>query len=294
MALEYVSGIFFLTPLWLRRTARVVWFHHVHRAQYSAQYGAAGRMAGAMLETLPLGTIYRSSRFLTPSWAIAQELREVIPGARVSANYSGLDIGNLGPGARAERPTLLYLGRLRRYKRVDLLLDLLADLPGVALEIAGDGDDADRIAAEARRRGLADRVTMHGFVDDAERRRLLQRAWVHVTASAAEGWCLSVVEAGACETPSAALAIGGLNEAIRDEETGFLATDVAQLTARVRTLLHDDPLRQRMGRAARRWAVSHSWGDTARETALVLLQERGRLLNSNGRRPVASSAASIC
>ena len=53
MALEYVSGIFFLTPLWLRRTARVVWFHHVHRAQYSVQYGAVGRVAGAMLETLP-------------------------------------------------------------------------------------------------------------------------------------------------------------------------------------------------------------------------------------------------
>ena len=60
----------------------------------------------------------------------------------------------------------------------------------------------------------------------AERKReLLRSAWVNVVASSAEGWGLSVTEAGACGTPSVALAVGGLRESIVDGRTGFLADD---------------------------------------------------------------------
>ena len=45
------------------------------------------------------------------------------------------------------------------------------------------------------RRGLGGRVTFHGHVDEEEKARLLARAWVALTASSAEGWCLTVFEA---------------------------------------------------------------------------------------------------
>src|SRR5205823_4040847 len=82
-----------------------------------------------------------------------------------------------GPGERAERPTLLYLGRLKRYKRIELLLDAVETLPDAVLEIAGDGDHRAAIEQEIERRGLRDRVVMHGHVDEATKEQLLQRAW---------------------------------------------------------------------------------------------------------------------
>ena len=63
---------------------------------------------------------------------------------------------------------------------------------------------------------------MHGFVDEQRKADLYRQAWVHVTASASEGWSLTVMEAALCGTPSAAVAVGGLRESIVTGQTGLL------------------------------------------------------------------------
>ena len=75
-------------------------------------------------------------------------------------------------------------------------------------------------------------MTFHGHVDEEEKARLLARAWVALTASSAEGWCLTVFEAAACGTPTAAMRVGGLGEAIVDGQTGVLADEPAELVGR--------------------------------------------------------------
>src|SRR5439155_15125604 len=117
-------------------------------------------------------------------------------------NYNGVELTAFGPGERAPTPTLLYLGRLKRYKRVEALLDVVDAIPEAVLDIAGDGDQREEIEAEIRARGLEHQVRMHGFVDEETKLRLLQRPWVHVLASSAEGWSLSGTAAAACATPS--------------------------------------------------------------------------------------------
>ena len=66
---------------------------------------------------------------------------------------------------------------------------------------------------------------LHGHVSEEQKAELYARAWVNLTASSAEGWCLTVMEAATCGTPSAALRVGGLPESIVDGETGLLADD---------------------------------------------------------------------
>ena len=97
----------------------------------------------------------------------------------------------------------------------------------------GEGDHRPDLEAEIERRGLGERVRMHGYVDEETKADLYGRAWVNLTASQSEGWSLTVMEAALCGTPSAALAVGGLAESIVDGETGFLADDLAELTERV-------------------------------------------------------------
>jgi glycosyltransferase involved in cell wall biosynthesis/O-antigen/teichoic acid export membrane protein len=276
VTLEVVNGITFLTPLWLR-TPRVTLVHHIHRDHYVREMGRAGSVAAWALETAPLKLLYRGSRFLTISGAAARDIAaHGIPREQIEMNYLGVELDAYRPGARAEHPTLLYLGRLKRYKRIELLLDVLERIPEATLEMAGEGDHREAIEHEIARRGLAPRVLMHGHVTEEKKLVLLQHAWVNMTASSAEGWCLSVMEAAACGTPSVAMAVGGLPESIDDGETGLLAHSPEELVEKTRLIVEDGDLRERLGARARERARDFTWERTAEHNLRVLEEERER------------------
>src|SRR3954463_9959455 len=247
VVLEVVNGITFLTPLWLRRP-RVALVHHIHRDHYVTELGRKGAAAALVCETLPLKLLYRGTPFVTVSEAARAELLELgVPPEDVRVVYNGVAPLPETTARRSPAPRLLYLGRLKRYKRIGLLLDVVEALPGVVLDVAGEGDHRPALEAEIAARGLGERVVLHGHVDEAEKAALYARAWVNLTASSAEGWCLTVMEAAMYRTPSAALAGGGLPESIVDGETGLLADDGPGLVANVRRLVADDGLRERLG-----------------------------------------------
>jgi glycosyltransferase involved in cell wall biosynthesis len=276
VVLEVVNGITFLTPLWLRKP-RVTLVHHVHRDHYVEELGRAGKLAAFVLETAPLRWLYRNSRFLTISHASARDIAaHGIPLERIDVGYIGVEQDAFEPGERAPTPELLYLGRLKRYKRVELVLDALEAVPEATLHIAGEGDHRVALEEAIAARGLADRVVMHGHVSEEEKLRLLQRAWVNLTASSAEGWTLTVMEAAACGTPSASLAVGGLVESIVDGRTGLLADDAPGLADATRRLVRDDALRERLGQAALERAREFTWERTALETLAVLVDQVAR------------------
>jgi glycosyltransferase involved in cell wall biosynthesis/O-antigen/teichoic acid export membrane protein len=271
VVLEVVNGIAFFTPLWRLRLPRVALVYHVHRDMYVEELGRRGAVAAWLLETLPLRHLYAGTSFLTISHAAAESLAELgVARADISVVYSGVESDAFAPGPRAAGPRLLYIGRLKRYKRLEILLDVLEGVPGAHLDVAGEGDHREAFEAEIAARGLSDRVTLHGFVDEAAKRRLYAGAWVSLTASSAEGWCLTVMEAGACGTPSAALRVGGLAESIVDGETGVLADEPAQLVTRVRKLVEDAGTRERMGAAAEARARTFTWERTAEQALDVL------------------------
>ncbi len=270
VVLEVVNGITFLSPLWLRRP-RVTLVHHIHRDHYVTELGRKGAVAALLAETLPLKLLYRHGPFLTISEAARRDLVSLgIAEEDVQVGYLGVE-RFAGPEApKSTAPRLLYLGRLKRYKRIELLLDVLEGVPDAVLDIAGEGDHRPQLEAEIAARGLGSRVTLHGHVDEATKAALYAQAWVNLTASSAEGWCLTVMEAATCGTPSAALRVGGLPESIVDGETGLLADDGPGLTAAVRRLVAEPELRARMGEAARARAADFTWERTARDSLALL------------------------
>jgi glycosyltransferase involved in cell wall biosynthesis/O-antigen/teichoic acid export membrane protein len=275
VVVEVMNGISFLTPLWLR-TPRVLFIQHIHRDHYVQEMGSRGQLAAFLLETGPLRFLYRGARVLTISEASAMDIEaHGIPREQIEVSHLGVEHDRFWPdeSKRAERPTLLYLGRLKRYKRIELILDALEAIPGAELEIAGDGDHREALEAEIEARGLGDRVRIRGFVDDDTRLELLQSSWVNMTASSAEGWALTVLEAGACATPSVAMAVGGLPESIEDEISGLLAADSRELAAQARRVVEDAELRKRLGAAARERAREFDWDKTAAGNLDVLREE---------------------
>jgi glycosyltransferase involved in cell wall biosynthesis len=272
---EVINGIVFLTPLWLRKP-KVALVNHPHRDLFIGEFGPRlGRMLAAALEELPLRLLYRRVPFLTISGSARDELVAIdgVPAGNITLAYCGIGPGPYGPGELAPDPRLLYVGRLKAYKRIELLLDMLIDLPGVTLDVAGQGDHGETLADEIARRGLQGRVRVHGFVDEQTKARLYQEAWLHITASASEGWSLTVMEAALCGTPSAALAVGGLRESIVDGQTGVLASSPGELKSKVAQLICDRELRERLGAAARERALTFTWDRTASITLGVVARQ---------------------
>jgi glycosyltransferase involved in cell wall biosynthesis len=272
VVLEIINGITFLTPLWLRKP-RVALVCHPHRELYVGEFGRfRGRLLAALLEELPLRLLYRRAPFLTISESARDDLVEIdgIPREHISVAYCGVEPGFFGRSERTLEPRLLYLGRLKAYKRIDHVLDVLEEVPGATLDIVGDGDHREAVEAEIERRGLGARVQMHGHVDDETRGKMYGRAWILLTASSSEGWGLTVIEAALCGTPSAALAVGGLRESIVDGETGVLADDMKELIRRVRELTADRDQLERLGEAARQRALTFTWERTAAANLRVL------------------------
>lgn len=283
VCLEVVNGIAFFTPLWRwLKMPRVTLVHHVHAEHYVTELGRRGQIAALVLERIPLRFLYRATPFLTISRAAQSDLEALgVPHEHIHVAYLGVDAPEDPPSTKASTPTLLYLGRLKAYKRIEHVLDVLEAVPGARLDLAGEGDHRPVLEGEIARRGLGDRVTLHGHVDEDTKWALYGRAWVSLTASSAEGWCLTVMEAGACATPSAALRVGGLPESIVDGETGILADTPQELSRQVAALMRDDERRAAYGEAARSRAHGFTWDHTAQANLAVLDQaaagERPRL-----------------
>lgn len=152
---------------------------------------------------------------------------------------------------------LAFVARLDHVKGVGELLEAIAaladEMPGLRLDLAGDGPgraDYEKLTAKL---GIADRVTFHGYVNQTGVAELLATADAYVLPSFAEGVPVGLMEAQASGLPVIATQVGGVSELVIDEETGFVCRpgDRQQLAERIAVLAADPELRNRMGAAGR-------------------------------------------
>jgi len=217
----------------------------------------------------PLARAYARAWFHAISESTRDDLvARGVPPRRVRVIHPGVDTARFLPapdGRRAPIPTFLYVGRLKRYKGIGLAIRALAlaraRRPDLVLDIAGTGNHRSALERLAAEEGLDDAVRFHGFVSEAEKIGLMQRAWANVFPSPKEGWGITVVEAAACGTPSIASDSPGLRDSVRHGETGFLVPhgDVEGLARRMLELAGSPPLVATLGAGARRFAEGLTW-----------------------------------
>ena len=227
----------------------------------------------ALFASTPAVAVSESTREDLIARGLKPSLIEVIP--------NGIDLDRYTPpevARHADRPTLLFLGRLKKYKRVDLVIDAIAHLAesgrDVELLVGGSGDQLGALRRHASRRGVSDRVRFLGFVTDVHKVELLRTVWVHVLTSPKEGWGIANLEAAACGTPTVASDSPGLRESVIHGETGLLVPhgDVAALGDALAFLIDDAGRRREMGRNARAFAERFSWDASARAFEALLFR----------------------
>ncbi len=278
LAVEDLNKVPVFLPRWSPAPVLLL-VHHLFGATAFREAPLPVALATWLLER-PIPRVYRG----IPCVAVSRSTRDdlVARGLRateIRVVENGIDPEVLRPGqgeARFPDPTLVYLGRLKRYKRVDLILRAVAGLrregEAVRLLVAGDGDRRAALERLARRLGLGPgEVTFLGFVSEERKRELLQRGWVHTLTSEKEGWGISNLEAAACATPTVASDVPGLRDSVLHDRTGLLVPhgDVGALAEAYRRLLRDRVARERMGAAARAFAEGLTWDRSAARLAAV-------------------------
>jgi len=223
---------------------------------------------------------YRRCRFAVLSESSKLDTARVgIDPRRISVIPPGTDFGRFQPDTAAARESVvLHVGRLKRYKATEHLLQAAKRLKARGVEfktvIVGDGDDKPRLEALARKLDLADGVQFTGFIPEADKVGWYRRAAVLVENSVKEGWGLIVMEANACGTPVVVANSPGLRDSSKDGVNGLMYDygDVAGLAEKLERILTDKSLRERLGRQAIDWARQWTW-ETATDRMETVIRD---------------------
>ena len=264
---EIWNGMPFWSPLWCRGP-RVVFCHHVHGPMWSMVLPPNLARLGETVERRVAPPVYRGSTIVTLSESSRRELIDELGfrPARVRVVPPGID-RRFTPGRKkAPYPLVVAVGRLMPVKRFDVLIDVMARVrtrvADAQLVIVGEGAEHDHLVSRIEEHNAAEWVTLAGRVGDDDLVSLYRRAWLVASASAAEGWGMTITEAAACATPAVVTDIAGHRDAVRKGVSGVLAP-VERLDDAIAELLNDEGQRKRLADGARVRAQALTWEATA-------------------------------
>jgi len=269
VVVECLNKLPFLSPVYSRSPVLALCHHLFGETAFQQVAWPIAATVWSAERLIPV--FYRRPHFVAISESTRDDLvRRGIASERIEVHHPGIAPPSLAPPELADRDRrVVYVGRLERYKNVDVLIRAMARLapriPDIELVVIGEGGDRARLEAVAREAGMAERTRFTGFIEEAERDRLLAESRVCACPSSKEGWGLTVIEANALGTPNVASDSPGLRDSVRDGETGFLVPDrdVSAFAERIGALLTDDALARRMSQEALAWSKRFEWSRAA-------------------------------
>jgi glycosyltransferase involved in cell wall biosynthesis len=266
----------------VRHPAHVSWLNHTAREYYDLWDRFSG---GLSRPNLVKEHVRRAAIRRADSWLLRRHVQHVFAqSATVQQRlrrFNGLDAEVLHPPAPQRQyrcsgfePFVFAVSRLAPLKRLGLLVEALAEpaARGIRAVIAGDGEERDRLAALVRERGLGDRVSLPGRLDEDALLDHYARCRAVVFAPLDEDYGFVTVEAFASGKPVITTRdSGGPAELVTDGVTGFVTTpDPAALARALRQLADDQPLAERMGAEAARVSAGLTWPATVARLMLPL------------------------
>ena len=180
-------------------------------------------------------------------------------------------------GIPADRPLLLFVGRVAHEKNIGFLLDVIQDvrktIPDALLLIAGEGPARHGLEQEVETRGLGANIMFIGYLD---RRTQLNHCYasadVFVFSSRTETQGLVLLEAMAQAVPVVAMAEMGTKDVLREGEGVRIAqNDCADFSAKVISLLNNETARKELG--AKGCQYAHTWSAVSLAQRMIAFYE---------------------
>jgi glycosyltransferase involved in cell wall biosynthesis len=244
----------------LARARSIPYVFHLHSGEFPGFYeNECGSLGKAWIRHTLRGA--SAVIVLTESWR--KTLDHIVPEARTVVVPNGIPTPS-GTTENDASNTVLFLGRLRAKKGIFDLIDaipaVLARCPDAHFVLAGDGE-LDRARERIEALGVADSVTLTGWIDGEQKDRALASAAALVLPSYFEGFPVCILEAMAHRVAVVASAVGGIPDVLDQGSCGRLIAPGApnEISDSISELLLDREVRHKLvGAAYRRYVQTYS------------------------------------
>jgi len=278
--IEDINKIPFYTPWYLNLTRLIVIPHLFAGSVFQEINFVLGSYI--YLAEKPLIWAYRGCHFNVISESTAEDIsKRGVPPDLLSIVHCGIDRKLYCPTTtpiKYDRPTILYVGRIKKYKSIHHLIDAFAvvkkHIRAARLMIIGSGDYLPTLKQKVASLGLQEDIEFPGFVAQKEKIERMRRSHVAVLPSLKEGWGLTNIEANAVGTAVIAANSPGLRDSVRHDQTGYLYPygDISILSNYLIEILRNEKTRLRLQQGGLEWAKKFDWDVAARKFETLLLE----------------------
>jgi glycosyltransferase involved in cell wall biosynthesis len=183
------------------------------------------------------------------------------------------------PFGLSDEPVVLFVGSLIPRKGLPYLIEaakkVIAENKQTKFVIVGQGPQKLPLTSAIEKANLTSNFQFIPHVAEEQFPALYNCADVFALPSIQEGQGIVLLEAQACSKPIVAFNIGGVNEAVRSGETGFLVTPQSSIefADALLKLLDDKKLQQKMGNAGRNFVTQNFTWDICAQKMLSVYRE---------------------
>src|SRR3989344_1079432 len=274
VVIDIENGIPFFTPLYVRKPILGI-MHHVHQDVFFKELFFLFAWIPYLMEKY-MHLFYKNIKFIAVSNTTKTEMIKRLNFSKdqIEVVYNGLNNKFYSNAKKTKFQSILYFGRLMKYKRIDLLIDVFSNVlrhvPDAKLFIAGSGIVEDELKSKVRKINLSDKIIFYGFVSEKEKINLIKGSWIFANPSSMEGWGVTVIETNSLGVPAVVFDVPGLRESVKNNETGFVVNNADQMVNKIISLLTKKTLRNKFGKNAIQWSKNFSWDKTAENTLKIL------------------------
>lgn len=279
VVVEDINKIPFYGPLFVKKPLLGIIHHLFGKTIYKEAAFPVATYVYVSERVIPF--FYKNVPFSVVSESSKQELLQMgIREENLTVIYNCVDHQLHRPSglAKFDTPTVVFIGRLKKYKSVDTLIKAMrivaAKIDRVKLLIIGEGSDKDQLQRLTAKLGLNSIVEFTGYIEQDRKAEFLERAHVVVNPSPKEGWGLTNIEANACGTPVIASDAPGLKDSVINDQTGLLFEygNIRDLAEKIILILDNRKLRQKLSTGALNWASGFDWDVSAAQMLDLLSQ----------------------
>ena len=279
IVIDSENGVPFFTPLFVRKPIFLL-IHHIHQDVFRKHLRFPFSELAGMMEADLMPWLYRDQAIVTVSESSKQDIADIGLGTEesIAVVNPGIDLKQFSKKKKTKHPTIVYVGRLKNYKNIDIaikaLKQVLIKVPKATLTIAGEGEAMADLKKLVKTLELEGAVNFVGRISEQEKYQLLATAWVAVQPSMVEGWGITVIEANASGTPVVASNVKGLRDSIIHDKTGKLVKpkDPKEMADALVSILTNQRTRVRLSNAAYNWSNNFDWEHSTKQFSQVIEQ----------------------
>ena len=237
--------------------------HHVHQDVVKYELNPFTALIVRQLEKFVKNYPYIISVSKTTKEELIKRFK--IDESKITIIYNGIDHEVYKPGEKSPTPTILWIGRLKRYKNPLDAIKIFKKLRTKAtMFIVGGGEMEEEV-----KKAISENknIIYLGKVDERQKIKLYQSAWVLLSTSFIEGWGMTIVEANACGTPVVAYSTGSIPEIVKDGVNGYLVNykDIDKAAEILDYILEDENIIKYLSKRSYESSLKYDWNITAEQ-----------------------------